>query len=159
MVRYRMVRCGIQIEHPTPRHNRDHGMVHSILGYGIKTSNFSPPVKSQPWPPGYRSPALLCQRWGASRSARMYHTPRSPAVSATPCKADQSAGRQCSRRRASHTRCRVISLFFFFTNIYFPTSGQAVVTGVVPSSPKFLPSILIARRVQHTTARRFFIER
>ena len=39
---------------------------------------------------------------------------------------------------------------FFFANIYFPASGQAVVTGVVPSSPRFLPSIFIALRVQQS---------
>ena len=37
---------------------------------------------------------------------------------------------------------------FFFTHIYFPASGQAVVTGVVPFAPRFLPSIFIAHRVQ-----------
>ena len=37
---------------------------------------------------------------------------------------------------------------FFFTHIYFPASGQAVVTGVVPSPSRFLPSISIAHRVQ-----------
>ena len=34
--------------------------------------------------------------------------------------------------------------------IYFPASGQAVVTGVVPSSPRFLPSIFVAHRVQQS---------
>ena len=38
-----------------------------------------------------------------------------------------------SRRRNLRT------IFFFFTHIYFPASGQAVVTGVVSSSPRFLP--------------------
>ena len=32
----------------------------------------------------------------------------------------------------------------FFTHIYFPASGRAVVTSVVPSRPRFLPSILSA---------------
>ena len=39
---------------------------------------------------------------------------------------------------------------FFFSHFYFPASGQAVVTGVVPSSPRFLSSIFIARRVQQS---------
>ena len=39
-------------------------------------------------------------------------------------------------------------LFFFSSHIYFPASGQAVVTGVVPSFPRRLPSILIAHRAQ-----------
>ena len=41
--------------------------------------------------------------------------------------------------------------FFFFSHFYFPASGQAVVTGVVPSPARFLPSIFIAhRRVQQS---------
>ena len=36
---------------------------------------------------------------------------------------------------------------FFFAHFYIPASGQAVVTGVVPSLPLFLPSIFIAHRV------------
>ena len=39
---------------------------------------------------------------------------------------------------------------FFHTHIYFPASGQAVVTGVVSSPPRFSPSIFIARRVQQS---------
>ena len=39
---------------------------------------------------------------------------------------------------------------FSFEHFYFPASGQAVVTGVVPSPPRFLPSIFIARRVQQS---------
>ena len=45
---------------------------------------------------------------------------------------------------------RHFTLLFFFSHLYFPASGQAVVTGVVPSSPRFLPSIFIARRVQQS---------
>ena len=37
-----------------------------------------------------------------------------------------------------------------FSHFYFPASGQAVVTGVVPSPPRFLPSIFIAHRVQQS---------
>ena len=40
--------------------------------------------------------------------------------------------------------------FFLFTHFYFPASGQAVVTGVVPSPPRFLPSVFIAHRVQQS---------
>ena len=39
--------------------------------------------------------------------------------------------------------------FFFFARFYFPASGQAVVTGVVPS-PRFLPPTFIAHRVQQS---------
>ena len=44
-------------------------------------------------------------------------------------------------------------LFFFSSSIahsYCPASGQAVVTGVVSSPPRFLPSIFIAHRVQQS---------
>ena len=42
----------------------------------------------------------------------------------------------------------VINFFFVFppTYFYFPASGQAVVTGVVPSSPQFSPSTFFAHR-------------
>ena len=43
-----------------------------------------------------------------------------------------------------------ISFLFFFSLFYFPASGQAVVTGVVPFSPRLLPSIFIAHRVQQS---------
>ena len=39
---------------------------------------------------------------------------------------------------------------FFFSHIYFTASGQAVVTCVVPSPPRFLPSIFVAHRVQQS---------
>ena len=44
---------------------------------------------------------------------------------------------------------------------YFPASGQAVVTGVVPSPPRFLPSIFLNAQMiwfRNPTARRLFIE-
>ena len=40
--------------------------------------------------------------------------------------------------------------FCFFAHFYFPASGQAVVTGVIHSPPRFLPSIFIAHRVQQS---------
>ena len=40
--------------------------------------------------------------------------------------------------------------FFFLAHFHFPSSGQAVVTGVIPSPPRFLPSIFIAHRVQQS---------
>ena len=42
------------------------------------------------------------------------------------------------------------SFFSCFAHIYFPVSGQALVTGVVPSSPRFLPSLFIEHRVQQS---------
>ena len=41
-------------------------------------------------------------------------------------------------------------ILFFFAHFYFPTSGQAVVTGVVPSPRRFLPFIFTAHRVQQS---------
>ena len=52
--------------------------------------------------------------------------------------------RTCFRYKSEH-RTRHI-FFFSCTHLYFPASGQAVVTGVVPSSPRFLPSIFIAHK-------------
>ena len=44
-----------------------------------------------------------------------------------------------------------VAFFFFSSHIYFPASGpQAVVTGVVPPPPRFLPSIFSADRVQQS---------
>ena len=44
----------------------------------------------------------------------------------------------------------VRSAFYIFAHFHFPASGQAVVTGVVPSPPRLLPSIFIAHRVQQS---------
>ena len=44
----------------------------------------------------------------------------------------------------------VFFFFFFYAHFHFPASGQAVVTGVIPSPPQFLPSIFIAHRVQQS---------
>ena len=44
----------------------------------------------------------------------------------------------------------VFFFFLLFSHFYFPASGQAVVTGVVPSSPRFLPSIFIAHSFQRS---------
>ena len=48
------------------------------------------------------------------------------------------------------TRDQGILVFFFFSHFNFPASGQAVVTGLDPSSPRFLPSPFIAHRVQQS---------
>ena len=51
----------------------------------------------------------------------------------------------------------LLGFFFFFpTHIYFPASGQAVVTGAVPSPPRFLPSIFIAHRDQQSLCSSIF---
>ena len=43
-----------------------------------------------------------------------------------------------------------VHFLFFFEHFYFPASGQAMVTGVVPSPSRFLPSIIIAHWVQQS---------
>ena len=61
-----------------------------------------------------------------------------------------------ARASVPHNSC-VCVFFFFFTHFYFPaSSGQAVVTGVVPSPPWFLPSILIAHRLQQSRCSSIF---
>ena len=63
--------------------------------------------------------------------------------------------------RSGVTKQVILFFFFsfFFAHFYFPApSGQAVVTGVVPSSPRFLPSIFIAHRVQQSHCSSIFIE-
>ena len=45
---------------------------------------------------------------------------------------------------------RYFFLAFFHTHIYFPASGQALVTGVAPSPPRFLHLFFIAHRVQQS---------
>ena len=56
------------------------------------------------------------------------------------------------RIRDLKVQTEIPALFFFFFShtFYFPVSAQAVVTGVVPSPPRFLPSIFIAHRVQYS---------
>ena len=49
-----------------------------------------------------------------------------------------------------HIYIYIFFFFLLFSHIYFPASGQAVVTGVVPSPPRFLSSIIIAHRVQQS---------
>ena len=51
---------------------------------------------------------------------------------------------------SSYSWCLFFFFSFFFAHFYFPTSGQAVVTGVIPSPPRFLPSVFIAHRVQQS---------
>ena len=52
------------------------------------------------------------------------------------CFTDVSEGRRTSTAQVPK---RSEYLFIVFTHIFFPDSGQAVVTGVVPSSPRCLP--------------------
>ena len=57
--------------------------------------------------------------------------------------------------------CLVLAAIFFSAHFYFPASsysGQAVVTGVVPSSPGSCLQLLPRIGFSNPTARRFFIE-
>ena len=45
---------------------------------------------------------------------------------------------------------------FFFAHFYLPASRQAVVTGVVPLPPRFMPSIFVAHRVQQSRCSSIF---
>ena len=55
-----------------------------------------------------------------------------------------------TRMMPLHIYRLIYTWYIFFAHFCFPASGQAVVTGVVPSSPRFLPSIFIAHRVQQS---------
>ena len=48
--------------------------------------------------------------------------------------------------------------WFYLAPVYFPASGEAVVSGVVPLPPWYVPSILIAHGVQHSHRSSIFIE-
>ena len=58
------------------------------------------------------------------------------------------------REPSYHTYYHIL---LFFTDIYFPASGQAVVTGVGPSPPRSLPSIFIVHRVQQSHCSSIFL--
>ena len=47
---------------------------------------------------------------------------------------------------------------FIFAHSYFPGSGQAVVSGVVPSPRRYVPSVFIAHTVQRSHCSSIFIE-
>ena len=87
-----------------------------------------------------------------------------PTMTGTPCRVLASkpsvGSHQASRSRGEARQTYGIvaldyyvytrRVLFFFTHIYFPASGQAMVTGVVPSPPRLLTSIFIAHRVQQS---------
>ena len=69
---------------------------------------------------------------------------------------------RCVSTKSSISQLECIFYFFsacfFFSHCYFPASGQAVVTGVVPSPSRFLPFQLIfnAHRVQQSLCSSIF---
>ena len=56
----------------------------------------------------------------------------------------------CSTRTIYIRVVATFLIFPLFAHFHFPTSGQAVVTGIKPSPPRFLPSVFIAHRVQQS---------
>ena len=52
----------------------------------------------------------------------------------------------------------ILILILILSHFYFPDSGQAVVSGVAPSTPRYVPSIFIAHRVQHSHCSSAFVE-
>ena len=63
---------------------------------------------------------------------------------------DSTAILSSIRARRKTPSLHTIQYIHIFAHFYSPASGQVVVTGVVPSSPRFLPSIFFAHRVQHS---------
>ena len=96
----------------------------------------------------------------SSERSPYYHTTtygcvvaaRSPPTTADPGMYVVQAAPLHSQRFLMHT------YIFFSTHIYFPASGQAVVTSVVPSPPRFLPQFLSRIGFSNPPARRFFIQ-
>ena len=63
---------------------------------------------------------------------------------------DSTAILSSIRARRKTPSLHTIQYIHIFAHFYSPASGQVVVTGVVPSSPRFLPSNFFAHRVQHS---------
>ena len=84
--------------------------------------------------------------------------PRYPGTYSVTFSGLRYGGRNCGRcgRTTVYFKTRHRVQLFFFTHIYFPASGQAVVTGVVPSPPRFLLLVSIAHRVQQSNCSSIF---
>ena len=93
-----------------------------------------------------------------------HYVVRGFALSREPRKLQQSVaevGKRPSIPRAAARCHRMFFLcffFFFFAHAYFPASGQAAVTGVVPSPTSPCLQFLSRIGFSNPTARRFFIE-
>ena len=75
---------------------------------------------------------------------------RFPQVNLCTRKSPHEFMRVCTRVGFELTKLLFFCLFHSHTYMYFLIPGQAVVTCVVPSSPRFLPSVFIAHRVQQS---------
>ena len=93
-------------------------------------------------------------RWSFGHGGQVYRAPRDPTE--VPSGRCEDANVRLVRRPLQDkgfegTDGNTGTFFFFFSHtFYFPVSAQSVVTGVVPSPPRFLPSIFIAHRVQYS---------
>ena len=68
----------------------------------------------------------------------------------------RSFGLSIFKKYSPGAACR--EFFFSFTHIYFPASGQAVVTGVVPSPPGSCIQFLSPIGLSNSTASRIFMD-
>ena len=94
-------------------------------------------------------PHAAARRYPFSRVSLATHPrQRDPPTLATSF--SEHASHHASQRRQGERRSTLFSFFLFFVHFYSPASGQAVVTGAIPSSPRFLPSTFIAHRVQQS---------
>ena len=66
-------------------------------------------------------------------------------------KTKESKEKKAKNDKEKETHSLFFFLFLFFSTLSLSSfSGQAVVTGVIPSPPRFLPSIFVAHRVQQS---------
>ena len=82
-----------------------------------------------------------------------------PVVGSLPPLISSGAEIELAIRGAHEGTLFFFSFFFsiFGITFYFPASGQAVVSGVIPSPPRYVPSIFIAHRVQRSHCSSIFI--
>ena len=104
---------------------------------------FSPP---SPLPPRYGTmrgmPRQFCSEWGVFLAGVTSH----PQGVIRCCCCVWPRGQGVTVELGSTSFVRHF-FFFFFSHFYFPASGHAVVTSVVPFPPRFLPSFFITHSV------------
>ena len=74
---------------------------------------------------------------------------------------DTSIATWIASAAASHcclADCPCFFVFCFPSHIFFSASGQAAVSGVVPSPPRYVPSVFIVHKMQHSHCSSIFIE-
>ena len=126
-------------------------------------SNFYFPASGQagvtgvvPFPPRFLPSIFIAHRVQQSYCSSIFHRvllTHALALSASHFVHKKESQRITSIHSAGLELTKLTFSFFFFflfAHFHFPASGRAVVTGVVPSPPRFLPSIFIAHRVQQS---------